>query len=100
MPETNCNECLFPVVYSGGTYIRARNLNGLSQARFLLSNTLERNSRPSKPNVCDDNHRNGHQKCNDNKDKNNQSGMWVNFSLRPQLTKREKIAPWETAANV
>ena len=54
----------------------------------------------SKPNVCDDNHRNGHQKYNDNKDKNNQSGLLVNFSLRPQLTKGKKIARWETVANV
>ena len=57
--------------------------------RAFYYHTLERNSRPSKPNVCNDNNRNGHQKNNDNKDKNNQSGMWVNFSLRPQLTKRE-----------
>ena len=69
--------------------MRARNLNGLSQARFY-HHTPERNSRPSKSKVCDDNNRNGHQKYNDNKDKNNQSGIWVNFSLRPQLTKREK----------
>jgi len=32
----HCNESLFLVMYNGGTYIRAQNLNALSQARFLL----------------------------------------------------------------
>ena len=32
----HCNESLFLVMYNSGTYIRARNFNGLSQARFLL----------------------------------------------------------------
>ena len=37
MSVFHCNESLFLVMYNGGTYIRARNFNGLSQARFLLS---------------------------------------------------------------
>ena len=32
----HCNEALFLVMCNSGTYLRARNFNGLSQARFLL----------------------------------------------------------------